>query len=326
MRKENINKIIFIVLVLLVIILAIALINSYGFQDLYNKKGNYKWVGSLGTYVSFAATLLVLFISTKQTRKIQNENLTLTNKIQEDNRRNAIRPLIDLEFPTSLILNYKECFDNQSMLDVSSIELENGVKLGPYNRNIFKIVNLSNDNAAKDITIGWKIDTGVFVTRMKKLHPDFSYVTNKTNLGTEEIEYSIDKEGIKKYKLQSSNILMPNSFRYIKGDSSEPIELMQSLAIVLIDPIRHLLYSYQKCVEKDDNKENFEKHPRKLLFMINITIKYKDIEYNRRSKKYDLSFTGKSVDFYNKNIYLDIKVEKEETIEEEDNLKNKGSY
>lgn len=92
MSKKKIITVILISLLILLGIAAIPWILEFVIfrNDVYSVLSNGEWSGFLGSYIGGAlggiGTLLAVYITTKETRKIQRENLT---QIEEEIRRNA---------------------------------------------------------------------------------------------------------------------------------------------------------------------------------------------------------------------------------------------
>lgn len=133
------------------IIILLALIVSY--------KEKYEWIKDGEYFFENSITLLVLIVSTLQTRRIQKDNSRQTLELQEENKKLAIRPIVNVKVPPKIICH----ISNGTVIDAISIKnyKTDGVRLRYLNDNTFdfneviELKNYSNENIAKNININF---------------------------------------------------------------------------------------------------------------------------------------------------------------------------
>ncbi|WP_027702124.1 hypothetical protein [Metaclostridioides mangenotii] len=125
---------------------------------------NKDWLSIVGTFASSFTAIIVLIISTYQTREIQKENKSLTQKIQDQANINSIKPVLDIEIESDDLVAYFK------YNDINTINIS-GIKIGDRKSDfddLLKIINCS-ENQAKNINLILKFDENEIIKRLKDI-------------------------------------------------------------------------------------------------------------------------------------------------------------
>lgn len=246
------------------------------------------WIGFFGSIISSVVSMLVLYITVKETRDLQ-----------EYNRKLQIEPILDIYCPSIIFLWYKLNDVNQE-IKFNGIQLEhNGCAennfVEVFTSRIFRIINLSKDNSARNISILFKeinlnerIETGInlyqyrflrggseIVCDMNKyLHP---YINNK--LG----DYF--RNNLLKYinDIEDKNVLWNSESNHnIKKNGNR----------------------YK--IQKDRKQYKIQKDEEYRILKFLVELKYEDIEGEAKIKRYNIDVNAVSVNYYNKNVIFEI--------------------
>lgn len=128
---------------------------------------NKDWLSVVGTFASSFTAIIVLIISTYQTREIQKENTSLTQKIQDQANINSIKPVLDIEIESDDLVAYFK-YNDINTINISDIKV--GDRKSDF-KDLLKIINCS-ENQAKNINLILKFDEKEIIKKLK-------YIDNK---------------------------------------------------------------------------------------------------------------------------------------------------
>lgn len=241
-------------------ILGIFSINNFNTQN--------SWIGFFGSIISSVVSMIVLYITVKETRDLQ-----------EYNRKLQIKPILEIYYPSVIFLWYKLNDTNQE-IKFTGIQLEHDGRVETsfvdvFISKIFKIINLSKDNSARNITVS-----------IQEKH-----INDKTERGINLFEY-----------------------RYLVGGEEKACDINKYLNIKinykLEQYLRKTLVNYINDTKGKKvliiDKEKIQKDEDKVILTFLVKLKYEDIEGLCEEKEYLIDVKAVSVSYNNKNIVFEL--------------------
>ena len=260
------------------------------------------WIGFGGYILTTIVSILTLFITIYQTRTIQKQN----TQIQEWDRRNAIKPRLDIDVPIGALVKYNLDESKQKAI-IRNVNIDSTTRFSKDLNNkvcksLIKILNLSPNSMAKSLNI--------------KISTSLNDIIN--NLATMNMEV---KEKQKPYHLQINNKenaicilskdVMDNrkieeeySFRFLSGNDETILDLNIYLHTIK-DLIEVLLYGYIKSTPKNKNDEviGFTIN-KKTIIEFFLDIQCEDIEFYKYKSKYKIEVIINSVNWENNELLV----------------------
>ncbi len=251
----------------------------------------YWWVYTIKDYLAPGATLFVLLVTIIDTRKIQ-----------EENRKRAIEPLIDISCPPFIMIEYSD--NNEDILNITGIKIppEDTYNIDKHlNESLLEIVNISN-NTAKNIELSLEVDLTTTIEKLKYFEfsiksipesPEF-YNINGTAVRLEGYKDTLSVE------------------RHLFSNNKTAVSLELPLKFELKNHIKCLLSGYANNLKDEisKNDDGFIVEKENIL-QINVVLKYEDMENQTYSKYYTISLNCLGLYIENSDIYIDINIQEE---------------
>lgn len=296
-------SIISIVVTPILVFILIQTNNPFGKLNISND-----WIGFWGSYtggiIGGIFTLIVLHFTIKDTRNIQNQNL----KILENDRKNAIKPIIDIDTPNCVFVYYKigqgDKYKNIIIEDLV-FDKESRFEVDDKYQSFVKVINLSQSTVAKNFEIEIKCTMDDILKAISGVEPNLreykfkegSKMPNICDFNSSKVVYTFHDE-IFDYKTK---------LRFFNSKSELFLNLEFLLQTKLIDIIKIML-----CAVIDKSKYEEEKNKtvlyEKELFVFEVNLKYQDIDSNKYTNKFEIKVSTHMVTDTNVCIDFDIEL------------------
>lgn len=312
-KNKNVFLIIFTILLITIFLglftygLAFIVSNPhYVFGDfkIDNFETSNDWIGFGGYILTAIISILTLFVTILQTRKIQEQN----TQIQEWDRRNAIKPRLDIDVPIGAFIKYNIDESKQKAI-IRDVRIDSTTKFSQDSDNevcksLIKILNLSPNSMAKSLNI--KISTNL--DNIKKSLADMNMkVEEKQKPCCLQINNKQNSICIlTKDVIDSRKIEDEYNFRFLRGNDEIILDLNIYLH-TLKDLLEVLLYGYIKNTYKNKIME-FTINNRTIIEFL-LDIQCEDIEFYKYKSSYIIKVIAESVDWKNNEVLILFKIE-----------------
>lgn len=264
------------------------------------------WIGFGGYILTSIISITVLFITIYQTREIQKQN----TQIQELDRRNNIKPRIDIDMPWGVMIKY-EINESEQKVNIVDVSIDSSTNFSKdlntkVCNSLLKVLNLSPNAMAKSLNI--------------KIHTNLDDI--KRNLGSMKM---IVKEKSEPYHLEINNkkeaiciltkdivdsreIEYDKSYRFLSGNGEIILDLDVYLFIIK-DLVEILLYGYISSTtkEKIDEITGFTINNKKIIDLF-IDIECEDIEFFKYKSRYRIDVIANSANWKNNEVLIQFKI------------------
>lgn len=316
-NEYSVKKIVKVFLIVLVALLGFTYILAWivstpnsilGIFAIPNFKESNDWIGFGGYVLTSVITVGVYFGTLKQTRDIQKENA----QIQKLDRKNAIKPRLDIDVPSGAFIKY-DMNDEELRVEIEDIRLDsetnfNKDKDASIHESLIRILNLSPNAIAKNVNINITTSINDIIENLKKMNMKVS----ESNIEDSEFLIFNDKQEsilLLSGKLNEERLIeSDDTYRFLRGNDEIILDLVVYTGLEIKEVMKVLLYAYIKNTPKPNIKGlSFSSNEVKLL-EFNVKLECEDIEFEVYDSEFIVSVIADSIQWDEKEVIISINI------------------